>query len=72
MITFEGQLSGRQIGIKLADDPEELAYALVELADCSAKQLGEEVAEFVPGGEEGAQKVIRFLRDLADAIEDGS
>lgn len=63
---FGVSVTGGQVGGALADDPEELWYALREIADIGNDDV-EQVAEYAHGHE--AEIVTKFLRKLADAIE---
>lgn len=64
---LEVTVYGPQLGEMLAGDPEELAYALKEMAGYDGDKLGREVAEFMPSGH--ADIVAAFLRHLAAAID---
>lgn len=68
-IHLQISVSGPQIGRELADDPEELAYALTEMAAWDGAELGAQVAEMMPFGK--AAEVAAFLRWMAEAIEKG-
>lgn len=67
MLTMELQISGGQVGRQLAADPEEAWYALVEMTDCAPRDFAKEVADHAHG--HAADKVVKFLRDLAAEIE---
>lgn len=67
MIGFEHYVSGGEVGRKLAQDPEELGYALKELLDNGSDKMGAEVAEYLDPSD--ADAVVDFLRLLADQIE---
>lgn len=69
MITIETQISGSQIGSKLAGDPEELAYALMEIADSASKGLANELQESIYGSE-NRDRVLAMLRNWATALEE--
>ncbi len=68
MMTIDMQVSGGQIGRKLAYDEEELWFALVEIADNALMDLTENVADFATLS--GGPKVVKLLRELADKIEE--
>lgn len=64
MLSFDVSLSGTQVGAALADDGEELAYALVELADDHS--MFEEISENI--GWDDRTIVINWLRALANHL----
>lgn len=70
MITIETQISGGQIGGKLAQDPEEFAYALIELADELSSSDAREVAEYV--NDYRREEVAVMLDTLAAALREGA
>ncbi|SFQ13910.1 hypothetical protein SAMN05421853_10287 [Roseivivax halotolerans] len=47
MITFETTITGNEIGRKLRDDPEELAYALQELAGNFTSEDADELMAYL-------------------------
>lgn len=64
-IFLDLSVSGERLGSELANDPEELAYALQALASDAGDHLYREVSDHLfedPGG------VVLFLRCLADQI----
>ena len=67
MISLDVCVSGGQLGRALADDPEELAYVLIELAKLDGADLGEEVAGYFWSVDEAG--IVTFLRALAAKIE---
>lgn len=67
MITVENTLTGGQIGRALMGDAEETAFCLVEMADERDTRFIREVAAHI----EGNVEVVAFLREMADAIENG-
>lgn len=69
MIELEVSFSGAQLGCKLAQDEEELFYALVEMTDFKPERLGKEVAGYC--GSDDADKIAAWLRKLADVIGGG-
>jgi hypothetical protein len=71
MITVETQVTGGQLGRQLQNDPEELAYALVEIADGFPDDIGEEVAANISGDDKDG--VIALLEVMLDCLrgEDG-
>ena len=66
MITISTQISGGQIGSELKSDPEELAYALVEIASGFTIRDANAVAEIL--GSDDAAEVLEMLKTLATAI----
>jgi len=67
MLTIETQISGTTVGDKLQGDTEELAYALVALADRMPKSLGKEVAEYIYDSD--AKEAVRgLLQNLLDGL----
>lgn len=70
MISIETQVSGSELGRKLESDREELAYALVEIADYMSDDIGEEVEAYMYG--DSRVGVIRLLRNLLAALEGGA
>lgn len=67
MITFEGRLSGTEIGDKLSDDEEELAYCLIQLeASTKPGDLTEELSGYL--NEEEQEAVVLWLEDLTAAL----
>lgn len=66
---FELAIYGGTIGYKLADDAEETAAALKELARSAGKKFCDEVADHTSWD---AKDIVPFLRKLADAIEAGA
>ena len=69
MITMEVSVSGSQIGRELKDNPEELAYALAELAEGTPKDLFEQVKENLYS-EADRGFVIEFLKGLTAKQEE--
>lgn len=67
MIHLEASYSGATLGGALANDPEELAYALCALIDYGAMENAAEIADLAPYGRAG--DIVTFLRKLADKIE---
>lgn len=67
MITIETQISGGEIGRKLADDPEELFYALEAMAEVNWRDLGGELAEHCWGS--SAEKIAALLKHLLENVE---
>ena len=65
-IYFDVGIAGETIGRKLADDPEETAYALRSLLEEAPKAFGEEIAEYLSWDEKAA--VAGFLRRFADQV----
>lgn len=65
-IEISVMVHGAQIGRALADDPEELAYALNELQEYDANELGREVADLAPYGR--ADEIAAWLTKVATAI----
>lgn len=70
MITIETQISGSQIGSKLAGDIEELAYALVEMANDMSLDDMREVADYIGDGMD-ALNVIAMLEVMIKALKGG-
>lgn len=68
MISIETQISGGEIGRKLASDPEETWYALEELTDEAPGDFVEEVAMYATM-DQSASKIASFLRKIADELE---
>lgn len=68
MIYLEHAVTGGTIGGKLAEDPEEAYYALVELVDESPSDFAEQVAEFSDG--ENAETIATWLRTMASAFDE--
>lgn len=66
MISFDVHVSGRQVGHAIANDPEEAAYAFVEIMKVAHRDFGEEVAEHLSTTE--CTEVAQLLRRLADQI----
>jgi hypothetical protein len=66
MIRLESSYSGAQLGCAVGNDPEELSYALKELTDFDAADLGEEVSLFLGAGD--ANLVAKYLHEFAEAI----
>ena len=66
-IQIETTIYGGTIGRALANDPEELAYALAEMSRDDATLLGTEIVASAPYG--SCDRIVTFLRCLADAIE---
>ena len=67
MIGFDVHFSGGQLGKALADDPEELAYALEAIFNRDRLGLATDIAELVPPA--CALGVAKMLRAWANAIE---
>jgi hypothetical protein len=67
-IQIETTIYGPQIGRALAEDHEEFAYALGEMADNDPVCLGAGIAATCAGGM--AAEIVTFLRRLADAIDE--
>lgn len=70
MITISTQVSGSQIGSELANDTEELAYALVALADDVGLDGMREVAEYMD--EHDAKNVVGMLEVMIEALKGGA
>ena len=70
MLTFDVTLSGGQIGSRLIDDEEEMAYALEAMANDAAPNTYQRVAEEIPYGKH--QEICAFLMQLHDAIKLGA
>lgn len=68
MIELEVRVTGSELGRKLAQDEEELAYALVELSEHDVEGL-DEVVDYI--STEGSETIPAWLRKLADMIENG-
>lgn len=66
MIGFEHYVSGSEIGRKLQQDAEELAFALIELFDDPPKRLAQELRDYLGMDWD---TVVLNLRLLADQIE---
>ncbi len=68
MISFDVNVTGPQIARALANDEEEFAYGLKELAEeFKAARIGSEVSAYI--GDDDAATVVAWLRELADTIE---
>ncbi len=67
MISLEANYSGGQLGRALANDPEELAYALKEMADCLFG-MGMILAQRLPDSDDAAI-IASMLRAWAEKIE---
>lgn len=68
MITLSLSVTGGELGRELANDPEELVYALQTLEEWkSAKELGKEMAEVLGTAE--AHELAEFLRALARHVD---
>ncbi|SDG21825.1 hypothetical protein PUH89_04130 [Rhodobacter capsulatus] len=67
-ISFKAELGGEEVGAALANNPEELAYALAEISEWDGEELGVKVADFLPFGHD---IVAAALRNMAEAIEKG-
>ena len=52
----------------MANNPEELAYALAEISEWDGEELGAKVAGFLPFGHD---IVAACLRAMAEAVEKG-
>lgn len=70
MLSFDVSVSGSEVGRKLQNDPEELAYALAELADGFRETLATDVIEMLPYGK--ADEVKAMLLSLILAIEEST
>lgn len=70
MLSFDVSVSGPEVGRKLQNDPEELAYALAELADGFSETLATEVIEMLPYGK--GDEVKAMLLSLILAIENNT
>lgn len=70
MLTIDCQITGGQLGRKLADDPEEAYYALEAMFEDAASDFAEEVAEYPDP--HGAEVLARELRKLADALDEAA
>jgi len=72
MIDINVRLSGAEIGDALLSEPEELFYALAQMAvdesDQEMRAIAHDVAQYAHG--DRAEEVVRFLRILADRIEE--
>lgn len=68
MLSIEVSVSGSQVGRMLQSDPEELAYALSEVADEFWEGLPGEVVEV--WGSHDRRKVSTFLKAMLAAIGD--
>ena len=66
MITLETQVSGGQLGRQLRQDAEETWYLLDEISDKPDPDFFTEVAN---NAGQASMRVVKFLRDMADAIE---
>lgn len=66
MLSFNVVVSGGQVANEMANDEEELAEFLKNMAGFEGSQF-DEVAEYMSDEERGAAVV--FLRSLADTIE---
>lgn len=69
MITLTHSVSGSEVGRELINDAEELAYALIEMSDQSALNIGPQVADVLYGDDR--KKVVEWLKSLAREIEPG-
>lgn len=69
MITIYTQVSGVQIGSELANDTEELAYALVQMADSMGLDEMREVADYIH--EHDAKNVVAMLETMIEALKGG-
>lgn len=67
-ITFKAEQGGEEVGAALANNPEELAYALAEISEWDGEELGAKVAGFLPFGHD---IVAACLRAMAETIEKG-
>lgn len=67
MISFDVSVSGDQVGRALANDPEELAYALKAMSEWDGEDLGAELAFYLYADD--AAGIAAFLRFLAEKIE---
>lgn len=67
-ISFAAVLGGEEVGAALANNPEELAYALAEISEWDSEELGAKVAGFLPFGHD---IVAACLRAMAEAVEKG-
>lgn len=70
MISFDITVTGGMIGSRLAEDPEELGYALKALIEEAPDDLGKEIAKY--NDEADCTTMAEFLRLLADQIEAAS
>ena len=66
-ICLDVYVTGGMLGTKLANEPEETWYCLMELASDAAEDFCTEVADHASGL--AADTSVIFLRKLADAIE---
>jgi hypothetical protein len=67
MIRLTSQFSGADVASALIDDPEELIFLLEELAEQQSR-FDQDLIELIAGTT--AEKVVAFLRDLANKIEE--
>lgn len=61
-------VTGGELGMALANDPEEFAYALEAMSEWDGEELGAEVAGYMPY--QSPAVVAAFLRSLAEKIEE--
>ncbi|MDD8022432.1 MAG: hypothetical protein PHX82_04925 [Paracoccaceae bacterium] len=66
MIGFEHYVSGSEIGGKLQQDAEELAYALIELFNDPPERLAKDLRDYLGIDWD---TIVLNLRQLADQIE---
>lgn len=69
-ITITSYVSGEQIAAELASNAEETADILSELAERAKERFYNEVADHIADYQTDiVAKTVKFLRELADAIE---
>lgn len=68
-IQIETTIYGDQIGRALANDPEELAYALKAMSEWDGAELGADIAAIYVWGTH--TEIAAFLRAMADEIDAG-
>jgi hypothetical protein len=69
MIYFTAEVSGRELGGKLADDPEEMAHLLTELATDGVVTDDDEFIEACAERIDAPDEVRRFLERLLGRLE---
>jgi hypothetical protein len=69
MIYFIAEVSGRELGGKLADDPEEMAHLLTELATDGVVTDDDEFIEACAERIDAPDEVCRFLKRLLGRLE---
>lgn len=66
---IETTVTGGQLGRLLAQDPEELGYALEAMAEAMNGHLGSYASDLYLEHEPRVPEIIAFLRAFADALE---